>query len=402
MLDVARVRRDFPMLEQRLHDRPLIYLDSAATSQKPRVVIDALGAFYRERCASIHRGVHTLAAEATRAYEQARARVQRFVGARDPREIVFVRGATEAINLVAHGWGGRMARGDQILVSEMEHHSNIVPWQLLCERSGAQLRVWPVDERGELAPLGEHLGPRTRLVAVTHVSNVLGTVNPIAEIATAAHRAGALLLVDGAQAAPHLPVDVQALGCDFYALSGHKLFAPTGSGALWGRLERLDEMAPFQGGGDMILSVGFERTVYQAPPHRFEAGTPAIAEAIALAVALDYLDGLDRAQVAAHEAALLERAARALAATPGVRIVGAPRSRVGVLSFLVENLHPHDLGTFLDREGIAIRTGHHCAQPLMARLGVPATARISVAPYNTADEIDALVRAVEQARAWFQ
>jgi cysteine desulfurase/selenocysteine lyase len=396
MLDVARVRREFPMLERRLHDRPLVYLDSAATSQKPRVVIEALASFYGERCASIHRGVHALAAEATRAYEAARQRLARFVGARDAREIVFLRGTTEAINLVSHSL--RFEPGDEILVSELEHHSNLVPWQLACARTGAVLRAWPSDARGVLGP--PPLTARTRLVAVTHVSNVLGAVQPIAAIAEAAHDAGALLLVDGAQAAPHLPIDVAALGCDFYALSGHKLFAPTGSGALWARLPLLDEMTPFLGGGDMIGSVRFAGATYQPPPHKFEAGTPAIAEQLALAVALDWLDGLDRAEVAAHEGALLERAAGTLSAIDGVRLFGqAPR--VGVLSFTVEDLHPHDLGTFLDREGIAIRTGHHCAQPLMDRLGVPATARLSVAPYNTVEEIDALAAAVARAREWF-
>jgi cysteine desulfurase/selenocysteine lyase len=403
-LDVAAVRRDFPMLAARLWDRPLVYLDSAATAQKPRVVIDALTRHYEAHCATIHRGVHSLCVEATAAFESARARLARFVGAADAREVVFVRGTTEAINLVADSYGRRFSPNDEIVVSEMEHHSNIVPWQLIAGRTGARLRVWPMDDRGELPldGLDALLGPRTRLVAVAHVSNVLGTVNPIREIAARAHQAGAVLLVDGAQGAPHLPVDVQALGCDFYALSGHKLYGPTGIGVLWGRRALLEEMPPYQGGGDMIESVRFTQTVYLPPPRRFEAGTPAIAEAIALAAAVDYLDGVGRARVAAHEAALVAHAVAQLGAAPDVRLIGAPRERVGVVSFLVEGVHPHDLGTVLDREGIAIRTGHHCAQPVMDHFGVPATARLSVALYNTVEEIDALVAAVVRARKIFQ
>jgi cysteine desulfurase / selenocysteine lyase len=402
-LDVARVRQDFPMLARRLHDRPLVYLDSAATAHKPRAVIEALSRFYGEQYASIHRGVHTLAAEATRAYEDARARLARFVGAGDPREIVFTRGTTEAINLVAASWGARLGRGDEIIVSEMEHHSNIVPWQLLCDRTGATLRVLPMDDRCDLSldALDALLGPRTRLVAVTHVSNALGTVNPISDIAARVHRAGALLLVDGAQGAPHFALDVGALGCDFYAFSGHKLYGPTGSGVLWGRLALLEDMPPYQGGGDMILSVSFSGTRYQGPPHRFEAGTPAIAEGIALAVAADYLEGLGREAVAAHERSLLAHAEAALRRAPGVTVVGAPRLRASALSFLVEGMHPHDLGTVLDQYGIAIRTGHHCAQPVMDRLGVPATARLSVGVYNTVEEIDALVAGIARAREAF-
>jgi cysteine desulfurase/selenocysteine lyase len=403
-LDVAAVRRDFPMLATRLWDRPLVYLDSAATAQKPRAVLDALVAYYEAHCATIHRGVHALSVEATRAFEGARARLGRFVGASDAREVVFVRGTTEAINLVADSYGRRFAPGDEIVVSELEHHSNIVPWQLVAARTGARLRVWPMDNRGELPLDGLEalLGPRTRLVAVAHVSNALGTVNPIAAIAARVHQAGAVLLVDGAQAAPHLPIDVQALGCDFYALSGHKLYGPTGIGVLWGRRALLEDMPPYQGGGDMIESVRFDQTVYLPPPHRFEAGTPAIAEAIALAAAVDYLDGVGQKRVAAHEAALLAHAVAQLEAAEGVRLVGAPRERAGVVSFLVEGVHPHDLGTVLDREGIALRTGHHCAQPVMEHFGVPATARLSVALYNTVEEIDTLVAAVARARRKFQ
>jgi cysteine desulfurase/selenocysteine lyase len=403
-LDVAAVRQDFPMLATRLWDRPLVYLDSAATAQKPRAVLAALTAYYEAHCATIHRGVHALSVEATRAFEAARARLGRFVGAGDAREVVFVRGTTEAINLVADSYGRRFSPGDEIVVSELEHHSNIVPWQLVAARTGARLRVWPMDDRGELPLDGLEalLGPRTRLVAVAHVSNALGTVNPIAAIAARVHRAGAVLLVDGAQAAPHLPVDVQALGCDFYALSGHKLYGPTGIGVLWGRRALLEDMPPYQGGGDMIESVRFEQTVYLPPPHRFEAGTPAIAEAIALAAAVDYLDGLGQRRVAAHEAALLAHAVAQLEAAEGVRLVGVPRERAGVVSFLVEGVHPHDLGTVLDREGIALRTGHHCAQPVMDHFGVPATARLSVALYNTVEEIDTLVAAVARARRKFQ
>jgi cysteine desulfurase/selenocysteine lyase len=394
-LDVARVRRDFPILGGRLHDHPLVYLDSAATAQKPRVVIDALARFYADSCASIHRGVHTLAAEATRAHEEARAKVQRFLGAADPREIVFTRGTTEAINLVASCLTPWLAPGDEILLTEMEHHSNIVPWQLACERSGAILRVIPVTDAGDLAiDLIEKLTrPCTRVVAVTHVSNAIGTVNPIAEIA--------YLVVDGAQAVPHLRVDVRALDCDFYAFSGHKLYAPTGVGALYGRLDVLEELPPYQGGGDMILSVAFNGTEYREPPHRFEAGTPAIAEAVALGAAIDYVEALGRDAIAAHEDELLAHAERSLASTPGVSLVGSPAARAGVRSFLVDGIHPHDLGTVLDRRGIAIRTGHHCAQPLMHRYGVPATARLSVGLYNTIDEIDALVAGIAAAREVF-
>jgi cysteine desulfurase/selenocysteine lyase len=406
-LDVEAVRRDFPMLATRfpdLADRPLVYLDSAATAQKPRAVLDTLVRHYEAACATIHRGVHALSVEATRAFEAARARLARFVGARDAREVVFVRGTTEAINLVADSYGRGFVPGDEIIVSELEHHSNLVPWQLTAARTGARLRVWPMDDGGELPLDGLEalLGPRTRLVAVAHVSNALGTVNPIGEIAARVHRAGAVLLVDGAQGAPHLPVDVQALGCDFYAFSGHKLYGPTGIGVLWGRQALLEQMPPYQGGGDMIESVRFDGTTYLPPPHRFEAGTPAIAEALALAAAVDYLDGLGRARVVAHEAALIAHAVARLAAAEGVRLVGAPRERAGVVSFLVDGVHPHDLGTVLDREGIAIRTGHHCAQPVMAHFGVPATARLSVGLYNTVEEIDLLVDAVERARRRFQ
>jgi cysteine desulfurase/selenocysteine lyase len=404
-LDVEKVRREFPIFARRLHDHPLVYLDSAATTQKPRAVIHSLARFYAESNASIHRGVHTLAAEATSAYEASREKVQRFLGAGDPREIVFTRGTTESINLVASSLSRRLAPGDEILVSELEHHSNIVPWQLACERTGAILRVIPVTEAGDLDldRLATLVGPRTRVVAVTHVSNAIGTVTPIAEISAIAHRAreDAFVVVDGAQAVPHLRVDVRSLNCDFYAFSGHKLYGPTGIGALYGRLAVLDDLPPYQGGGDMILSVSFEGTKYRPPPHRFEAGTPAIAEAIGLGAAIDWIESLGREAIAAHEASLLAHADRALASAPGVTLVGSPSVSAGVRSFLVDGIHPHDLGTVLDRRGIAIRTGHHCAQPLLARYHIPATARLSVGAYTTVEEIDALVAGIAAAREVF-
>jgi cysteine desulfurase/selenocysteine lyase len=402
--DATQARRDFPVLAQRVHARPLTYLDSAATSLPPWPVIEAVRRFDAEERSNIHRGLHQLSERATAAYEEAREKVQRFLGAGDAREIVFVRGTTEAINLVAHIFGNvRVRAGDEIVVSELEHHSNIVPWQLVCERLGARLRVAPIDDASDLRweELERLIGPRTRLVAVAHVSNALGTVNPVARIVALAHSRGVPVLVDGAQAAPHLPVDVRALDCDFYAVSGHKMYGPTGIGALYGKAEWLEALPPFQGGGDMILSVSFEKTIYNRIPFKFEAGTPNIAGAIGLGAAVDYLERAGRAEVAVHESALLERAARALACVPGVRLVGAPRQRACVISFIVDGVHPHDVGTVLDQEGVALRTGHHCAQPLLARLGLEATARASFGLYNTDDDIERLIRGLERVKEIF-
>jgi len=381
--------------------QPLVYLDSAATTQMPAAVMEAVARFGRESRANVHRGVHELSERATAAYEGARAKVQRFVNAREAREIVFVRGATEAINLVASSFGrARVGPGDEVLVTTMEHHSNLVPWQMLCAARGATLRAAPITDDAEL-PMGELdalLGPRTRLLAVAHVANATGTVNPVRAIVELAHARGVPVLVDGAQAAAHLPIDVQALGCDFYALSGHKVFGPTGIGALWGRADLLDAMPPFLGGGEMVRSVSLERATYADPPARFEAGTPKIEGAIGFGAALDYLGGLHRAAVAAHERRLLARATDALGSIPGVRIVGRAREKAPIVSFTVGRAHPHDVGTILDQRGIAIRAGHHCAQPLMERLGLPGTARASLALYNVDADVDALAAAVEAAR----
>jgi cysteine desulfurase / selenocysteine lyase len=400
-LDVERVRRDFPILARQIHGKPLVYLDSAATSQKPTAVIDAVARFYRTDNANVHRGVHLLSERSTRAYEDAREKVRRFLNAAHAHEIVFVRGTTEAINLVAQTFGRlRVGNGDEILVSEMEHHSNIVPWQMLCEQKGAALRVLPIDDDGQLR-LGELerlIGPRTRLVALTHVSNALGTVNPVAEIVEVSHRHHVPVLLDGAQAAPHLAVDVQALGCDFYAFSGHKLFGPTGIGVLYAKSELLEEMPPWQGGGDMIRSVSFEKSTWNELPYKFEAGTPDIAGAIGLGAAIDYVDALGLSAIAAHERALLSYATAALRQVPGLRLIGTAREKACVLSFQLGELHAHDVGTVLDGEGIAIRTGHHCCQPLMLRLGVSATARASLALYNRRADIDALVEGLHKVR----
>ncbi len=403
--DVERVRRDFPILRQKVRGKPLIYLDSAATAHKPQAVVDAVTRFYLEDNANVHRGVHALSERATAAYEAARAKVAGFVGAADPREVIFVRGTTEAVNLVAQTFGRtRVGAGDEVLVTEMEHHSNIVPWQMLCQERGAELEVAPVDDRGDLVldELERRLGPRTRLLAVTHVSNALGTVNPVRRIVEMAHARGVPVLVDGAQAVPHLPVDVQELGCDFYALSGHKVFGPTGIGALWGRAEHLEAMPPWQGGGDMILSVSFERTVYNQIPYKFEAGTPHMAGAVGLGAAVDWLQGLDRAGAVAHERDLLAYGTARLREVPGLRLVGTAREKAGVLSFLLDDIHPHDIGTVLDREGVAIRTGHHCAQPVLRRFGLQATARASLALYNTRAEIDALVQGLHGVKEMFR
>jgi cysteine desulfurase/selenocysteine lyase len=403
-LDVAAVRAQFPIFGERIHGKPLVYLDSAATAQKPQVVLDALTGFYSHDYASVHRGVHTLSQRATLAYEGARARVGRFLGAADPAEVVFTRGATEALNLVAWSWARpRLAAGDEVLVTEMEHHSNIVPWQIVCAEAGAKLVVAPVDDRGELLmdELSRRLTARTKVVACVHVSNAVGTVVPVAEIAALAHAVGAKVVVDGAQAAPHLRVDVGALGCDFYAFSGHKVYGPTGIGALWGRRELLEAMPPYQGGGGMILRVAFEKTEYAPPPARFEAGTPNGAGAVGLAAALDWLEGLDLDAVAAHEHHLLERASELLGAIPGVRLIGTAARRAAVLSFLVDGVHAHDLGTILDADGVAVRAGHHCAQPLMERFGIAATARASFAVYNSREDVEALAAAVRRAQQIF-
>ncbi len=398
-VDPQRLRRDFPILARQVNGRPLVYLDNAATAQKPRAVIDAVRRFYEEHNANIHRGVHRLSVEATEAYEQARARVARFVGAERPEEIVFVRSATEAVNLVAQAFARpRLRAGDEVLLSRLEHHSNIVPWQIVCEQTGARLRVVPIDDAGELR-LDEYerlLSERTRIVAIAHVSNALGTINPVQRIVEAARRFGVPVLLDGAQAAPHLPLDVRSIGCDFYAISGHKMFGPSGIGGLYGRHDLLESMGPYQGGGEMILSVTFEKTIYNKVPHKFEAGTPAIAGAVGLGAAVDYLESVGMADVAAYEQELLEHAVAALSAIPEVRLVGTARHKAAVVSFLVGDIHPHDVGTILDQEGIAVRTGHHCAQPVMERFGVTGTARASLAFYNTADEIDGLAAGIRK------
>jgi cysteine desulfurase / selenocysteine lyase len=403
--DVERIRRDFPALHQQVHGKPLIYLDNAATSQKPQVVIDALTAYYSRGNSNVHRGVHLLSEKATEAYETGRACVQRFLNAADTREIVFVRGATEGINLVAASYGRTwVGAGDEIIISAIEHHSNIVPWQILCEERGAVLRVIPVNDDGELL-LDEYarlLGARTKLVAVGHISNALGTINPIEQMIEMAHRQGVPVLIDGAQAAPHLRVDVRALDCDFYVFSGHKTLGPTGIGVLYGKAEWLERMPPYQGGGDMIASVTFEKTTYNALPYKFEAGTPHIAGVIGLGVALDYLSGLGLARVVAYERELLAHGTAALHAVPGVRIIGTARKKASVLSFVVDGVHAHDVGTILDHAGVAVRAGHHCAMPVMQRFGVPATVRASLAFYNTREELDALVAGLHDVRGIFR
>jgi cysteine desulfurase / selenocysteine lyase len=404
MLEVERIREDFPVLQQSIHGKPLVYLDNAATAQKPLAVIEAIRKFHEVDCANIHRGVHELSQRSTAAYEQTRAKARRFLNARSNHELIFVRGTTEAINLVASSWGRKNIKpGDEIIISALEHHSNIVPWQMLCEEKEAKLRVIPMNDRGELL-LEEYaklLGSRTRLVAVAHVSNALGTVNPIGQIIEMAHRAGALTLIDGAQAAPHRHVDVQALDADFYSFSGHKVFGPTGIGILYGKQLLLEAMPPYQGGGDMIRTVTFEKTTYADLPYKFEAGTPNIAGGIGLGAALDYVNhiGLDR--IAAYEHELLAYGTEALSKIPGLRIIGTAREKAAVLSFVMEGIHPHDIGTVLDRQGIAVRTGHHCAQPVMDWFHVPATTRASFAFYNTLPEIDALVEGLKKVQEVF-
>ena len=397
--DVSRIRADFPVLQQTVNGKPLIYLDNSASSQVPQVVIDRGSIYLEQEHSNIHRGVHYLSQRATTAYEGAREKVKRFINARDSRECIFVRGATEGINLVMHGYGRKfIGAGDEIIISAMEHHANIVPWQMLCEEKGARLRVIPMNDAGELL-LDEYdglLNERTKLVSVLHVSNALGTINPIKEMIAQAHKYGVPVLIDGAQAAPHMPVDVQDLDCDFYAFSGHKMFAPTGSGIVYGKIEWLEKMNPFQGGGDMIKTVTFEKTIYADPPSKFEAGTPAIASQIGLGAAIDYLNSIGRERAAVYEAELLRYATERISAIEGVRIIGTAKNKASVLSFVIDDIHPHDIGTILDQEGIAVRAGHHCAQPVMQRFKVPATARASFAFYNTKEEIDVLARTIER------
>ena len=404
VFDVERIRADFPILEQKVHGKPLVYLDNAATSQKPRAVIDAISRYYEGTNANIHRAVHHLSEQATEEYEAARVTAQKFINAESPTEIIFVRGTTEGINLVAQTFGrANIHAGDEIIVTDMEHHSDIVPWQLLCEDRAAKLRVVPINDRGELI-LGEYvklLGQKTKLVCVTHVSNALGTINPVRRIIEMAHSHGIPVLVDGAQAVPHLKVDVQALDCDFYSFSGHKVYGPTGIGVLYGKKALLEAMPPYQGGGDMILSVTFEKTTYNRLPYKFEAGTPDIAGVIGLGAALEYVGGLGIENIGAYEHELLDYATAAVSSIPGLKIIGTAREKAGVLSFTLENIHPHDIGTILDREGIAICTGHHCSQPVMKRFGVDSTARASFAMYNTKQEVDALVRGIEKVREVF-
>jgi cysteine desulfurase/selenocysteine lyase len=397
--DVARIRADFPILAQEIRGKRLVYLDNAATSQKPQAVIDALDRYYRAENSNIHRGVHWLSERATAAYEAARAKLRAFINAESDKEIIFVRGTTEAINLVAQSYGRSFFKaGDEIVVSAMEHHSNIVPWQIVCEQVGARLRVVPINHDGEIV-MEEYdrlLNDRTKFVALAHVSNALGTIVPVAEMIARAHQRKVPVLIDGAQAVPHFKVDVRALGCDFYAFSGHKMFGPTGIGVLYGRRELLEKMPPYQGGGDMISLVTFEKTHYNVLPYKFEAGTPNIAGVIGLGAAVDYLQALDWQQVAAHEHELLIRGAEALAEIAPLRIIGTAKEKAGVLSFVLDHVHAHDVGTILDQEGIAVRAGHHCAMPVMQRFGVPATTRASFAFYNTVEEIDALVRAIHR------
>jgi cysteine desulfurase/selenocysteine lyase len=398
--DVGRIRADFPVLRQEIHGKPLVYLDNASTSQKPQAVIETLTRYYAEENSNVHRGVHLLSERATEAYEAARANVQRFLNAADTREIIFVRGATEGINLVAQSYGRAYIRaGDEIIISGMEHHSNIVPWQMLCEDKGAVLRVVPINDDGDVL-LDEYeqlLNPRTKFVALVHVSNALGTINPVKQMIEMAHRQRVSVLLDGAQTVAHLPVDVQELDCDFYVFSGHKVLGPTGIGILYGKADFLEGMPPYQGGGDMILSVTFEKTRYNTLPYKFEAGTPHIAGVVGLGAALDYLQGIGLDRIGAYEQGLLAYGTDVLSAIPGLRLIGTARAKAGVLSFVLEGIHAHDIGTILDHEGIAIRAGHHCAMPVMQRFGVPATARASLAFYNTRGELDALGRGVRKA-----
>ena len=397
--NVERIRADFPVLHQTVNGKPLIYLDNSASSQVPQVVVDRGSVYLEQEHSNIHRGVHYLSQKATTAYEGAREKVKRFINARESRECIFVRGATEGINLVMYGYGRKfIGEGDEIVISSMEHHANIVPWQMLCEEKGARLRVIPMNDAGELL-LDEYdglLNERTKFVSLIHVSNALGTINPVKEMIAQAHKYGVPVLIDGAQAAPHMPVDVQDLDADFYVFSGHKMYAPTGSGIVYGKAALLEKMNPFQGGGDMIKTVTFEKTVYADLPNKLEAGTPAIASQIGLGEAIDYLNSIGREQAAVYEAELLRYATERVSAIEGVRIIGTAKNKASVLSFVIDDIHPHDIGTILDQEGIAVRAGHHCAQPVMQRFNVPATARASFAFYNTKEEIDVLARTIER------
>lgn len=403
-LDAERLRADFPALHQQVHGKPLVYLDNAATTQKPIAVLDAMEHYYRFDNSNVHRGVHVLSERATAAFEAARLKVQSFISARSEREIIFTRGTTEAINLVAASWGrAHLKTGDEVMISEMEHHSNIVPWQMLCQQTGAILRVVPINDDGSLAldAFEKLLNEKTRIVAMTHCSNALGTINPIKRLIERAHAVGAVVLVDGAQAIPHMPVDVQQLDCDFYAFSAHKLYGPTGLGVLYGKERLLEAMPPYQGGGDMIKYVTFEKTIYNDLPYKFEAGTPNIAGAVGLGAAIDYLRAIGLETIAEHEHALLQYATAAVQEIEGLRLVGTAAEKAGILSFALAEIHPHDIGTILDHDGVAVRAGHHCAMPVMQRFCVPATARASFGLYNTRADIDALVRAIRRAQELF-
>lgn len=403
-LDVEKIRQDFPLLHQEVNGKPLAYLDNAATSQKPTQVIEALDKYYKEDNANIHRGVHTLSERATIDYEQARGKVRSFINANSEKEIIFVRGATEGINLIAQSYGrNKLKTGDEIIISEMEHHSNIVPWQLLCEQTGAILKIIPINDSGELIleEFEKLLSSKTKLVSIAHISNALGTINPIQTIIDRAHEHNAVVIIDGAQATPHTIVDVQALDCDFYVFSGHKLFGPTGIGVLYGKAHLLEAMPPWQGGGDMIKMVSFEKTLYNDLPYKFEAGTPHIAGVIGLGAAIDYVSATGLEAIAAHEHELLEYATEKILEVKGLRLIGTAQQKTSILSFVIDSIHPHDIGTILDHEGIAIRTGHHCAMPVMTHFNVPATARASFAFYNTFEEVDRLIQALGKAREVF-
>lgn len=402
--DVMKIRTDFPILERTVNGKPLVYLDNAATGQKPQAVISAVNHYYSHYNANVHRGLHTLSEEATTAYEGAREKVRGFINAASVDEVVYTKGTTDAINLVAQGYARQALKpGDQVLISWMEHHSNIVPWQMVCEQTGAELKVIPINDAGELVleTLDELINKQTRIVAINHISNALGTINPVAQIIEKAHNHGAVVLLDGAQAVPHMQVDMQALDCDFYAFSGHKMFAPTGIGILYGKLDLLKAMSPYQGGGDMIKTVSFEKTVYSEPPTKFEAGTPNIAGAIGLGAAVDYLQNIGMDRIAAYEAELLEYGTQVLSQVPGLTLVGTAQNKAGVLAFVMEGIHPHDVGTILSHQGLAVRTGHHCAQPIMDRFNIPATTRASLAFYNTRSEIDALAKGLDKVRDLF-
>ncbi len=404
VFDIDRIRRDFPILDQEVHGHSLVYLDNAATAQKPQSVIDTIEKYYRRDNANIHRGVHQLSERATRDYEDARKKVQQFLNAAESKEIIFLRGATEAINLIAQSYGrSQLQAGDEIIITEMEHHSNIVPWQLLCEQTGTVLHVVPFNEQGELLMEEFHrlLNPKTKLVSIVQVSNSLGTINPVEEIIEAAHAQGTPVVLDGAQAVPHVAVDVQELDCDFYVFSGHKLFAPTGIGVLYGKAELLDKMPPYQGGGDMIRTVTFDKTEFSALPYKFEAGTPNIAGSIGLGAALDYLHSIGMEAIGSYEHELLAYATQAALDVPGLKLIGTAKDKASILSFVLDGIHAHDIGTILDRQGVAIRAGHHCTMPVMQHYGVAATARASFAFYNNRDDVDRLIAAIYKAKELF-